>query len=107
LSQITAVELATRRRVDCDVVAVAAVPSPASEGPRQQGCQTVLDPARGGFRVIVDRDGHTSAPGVLACGDVCGYGGVAAAARAGAEVGRVAAEEAREPAHVSDGVVVR
>jgi NADPH-dependent 2,4-dienoyl-CoA reductase/sulfur reductase-like enzyme len=95
-SWVTAVELQSRRRIDCDVVAVAAVPSPASEGARQQGCQTVLDPARGGFRVIVDRDGHTSAPGVLACGDVCGYGGAAAAAAAGARVGVIAAEEARE-----------
>jgi NADPH-dependent 2,4-dienoyl-CoA reductase/sulfur reductase-like enzyme len=95
-SWVTAVECRSRRRVDCDVVAVAALPSPASEGPRQQGCQTVLDPARGGFRVIIDRDGHTTAPGVLACGDVAGYVGPAAAARAGAHTGAIAAEEARE-----------
>jgi len=95
-SWVTAVECASRRRVDCDVVAVAALPAPASEGPRQQGCQTVLDPQRGGFRVVVDRDGHTSAPGVLACGDVCGYIGPGGAAKDGARVGQMAAEEARE-----------
>jgi sarcosine oxidase subunit alpha len=95
-SWVTAIELTSRRRLDCDVVAVAAIPAPASEGPRQQGCRTVLDPARGGFRVIVDRDGHTSAAGVLACGDVCGYAGPIGATAAGARVGAVAGEEAVE-----------
>ncbi|MCE9577428.1 MAG: (2Fe-2S)-binding protein [Deltaproteobacteria bacterium] len=93
-SWVTAVELTSRRRLDCDVVAVAAMPAPASEGPRQQGCRTVLDPARGGFRVIVDRDGRTSTPDVFACGDVCGYVGPMAAATVGARVGGAAAEEA-------------
>jgi sarcosine oxidase subunit alpha len=93
---VSSVELTTRRRrIDCDVVAVAALPSPASEGPRQQGCQVVLDPARGGFRVVVDGDGHTSAAGVLAVGDVCGYAGPAAALEAGLRVGALAATEAR------------
>ena len=49
-----------RGRVDCDVVAVAAVPSPASEGARQQGCKVVLDPDAGGFRVVVDDAGRTT-----------------------------------------------
>jgi sarcosine oxidase subunit alpha len=93
---VSSVDLSTRRRrIDCDVVAVAALPSPASEGPRQQGCQTVLDPARGGFRVVVDGDGHTTAAGVLAVGDVCGYAGPAAALEAGLRVGALAAAEAR------------
>jgi sarcosine oxidase subunit alpha len=95
-SWVTAIECRSRRRVDCDVVAVAALPAPASEGPRQMGCQTVLDPGKGGFRLIVDRDGHTSAPGVLGCGDVTGFAGIAAAAKAGAHVGTIAAEESRE-----------
>jgi sarcosine oxidase subunit alpha len=94
---VTSVDLTTRkRRIDCDVVAVAALPSPASEGPRQQGCQVVLDPARGGFRVVVDAEGRTSAPGVLACGDVCGYAGPLAAAEAGARVGALAAADVRQ-----------
>ena len=74
-------------KVDCDVVAVAGIPAPASEGARQQGCQVVLDPAAGGFRIVVDADGRTTTPGVWACGDVCGYLGPAAAAADGARVG--------------------
>ena len=65
----------TRGRVDCDLVAVAAIPSPASEGPRQQRCRVVLDPDAGGFRVVVDESGRTSVAGVWACGDVTGYMG--------------------------------
>lgn len=74
-------------RVDCDLVAVAAVPSPASEGPRQQGCKVVLDPDAGGFRVVVDEHGKTSTAGVWACGDVTGYQGPQRAAADGARVG--------------------
>ncbi|MBX3161422.1 MAG: (2Fe-2S)-binding protein [Deltaproteobacteria bacterium] len=74
-------------RVECDVVAVAAIPAPASEGARQQGCRVVLDPPAGGFRIVVDADGRTTAPGVWACGDVTGYLGPAAAAADGARVG--------------------
>jgi sarcosine oxidase subunit alpha len=75
---------------DCDVVAVAAIPAPASEGPRQHGCKVVLDPPRGGFRVDIDARGRTSADGVLACGDVTGWMGAARAAEHGARVGREA-----------------
>jgi sarcosine oxidase subunit alpha len=74
-------------RVDCDLVAVAAIPSPASEGPRQQKCQVTLDPARGGFRVVVDEHGQTTTANVWACGDVTGYLGPARAAEDGARVG--------------------
>ncbi|MEO6774075.1 MAG: FAD-dependent oxidoreductase [Kofleriaceae bacterium] len=74
-------------RIDCDLVAVAAIPSPASEGPRQQGCSVVLDPEAGGFRVIVDETGKTTAPLVYACGDVTGYLGPARAAAHGTLVG--------------------
>jgi thioredoxin reductase len=74
-------------KVDCDLVAVAGIPAPASEGPRQQGCRVVLDPPAGGFRVIVDEHGRTSTPGVWACGDVTGYVGPRAAAVQGARVG--------------------
>jgi len=75
------------RKVECDLVAVAALPAPASEGARQQGCQVVLDPAAGGFKIVVDEHGRTSAPNVWACGDVCGYMGTLAAAAHGARVG--------------------
>ncbi|HEY0254319.1 MAG TPA: FAD-dependent oxidoreductase, partial [Kofleriaceae bacterium] len=77
----------TNGRVDCDIVAVAAIPSPASEGPRQQGCKVVLDPAAGGFRVEIDDHGRTSTPNVWACGDVTGYKGPIVAAEHGARVG--------------------
>ena len=75
------------RRIECDLVAVAALPAPASEGARQQGCQVVLDPAAGGFKIVVDEAGRTSAPNVWACGDVCGYMGTLEAAAHGARVG--------------------
>ena len=74
-------------KIDCDIVAVAAIPAPASEGARQQGCRVVLDPPVGGFRIVVDDQGRTTVPGVWACGDVCGYLGPAAAAADGARVG--------------------
>jgi sarcosine oxidase subunit alpha len=74
-------------KVDCDLIAVAGIPAPASEGPRQQGCKVVLDPPAGGFRVVVDEHGRTSTPGVWACGDVTGYVGPAGAAEHGARVG--------------------
>ena len=67
-------------RVECDLVAVAAIPSPASEGARQQGCKVVLDPSAGGFRVVIDDQGRTSSAGVWACGDVTGFGGRCVAA---------------------------
>jgi sarcosine oxidase subunit alpha len=77
----------TRGRVDCDVVAVAGIPSPASEGARQQGCKVVLDPDAGGFRVVVDELGRTTAANVWACGDVTGFMGCARAAAEGTRVG--------------------
>jgi sarcosine oxidase subunit alpha len=76
-----------KHKYECDIVAVAAIPAPASEGARQQGCKVVLDPPRGGFKIVVDELGRTSAPNVWACGDVCGYVGPAAAAADGARVG--------------------
>jgi sarcosine oxidase subunit alpha len=74
-------------RIDCDLVAVAAIPSPASEGPRQQGCKVQLDPPAGGFRVIVDQHGKTTAANVWACGDVTGYLGTSESANDGVRVG--------------------
>jgi sarcosine oxidase subunit alpha len=76
-----------RQKLDCDIVAVAALPAPASEGARQHGCKVVLDPQVGGFKVVVDELGRTTTPNVWACGDVCGYVGPAASAADGARVG--------------------
>ncbi|HTE55394.1 MAG TPA: 2Fe-2S iron-sulfur cluster-binding protein [Kofleriaceae bacterium] len=79
------------RRVPCNMVAVAAPPSPASEGPRQHGCEVDLRPSEGGFAVVADRDGRTSVAGILACGDVCGATTAERAAAAGTRAGRAAA----------------
>jgi sarcosine oxidase subunit alpha len=96
---VTGVEVADARgraqRIDCDLVAVATTPAPASEGPRQHGCQVALRPELGGFAVQADEDGRTGVPGVFACGDVCGFMGPEAAARMGARAGLAAAAEAR------------
>jgi sarcosine oxidase subunit alpha len=97
------VELRAGKSIDCDVVAVAAIPAPASEGPRQHGCAVVLDPARGGFRVVADDDGRTNVAGVLACGDVTGFMGPERAAEMGARVGRAAAVLSRERARTQGG----
>jgi sarcosine oxidase, subunit alpha len=83
---VSAVET-TGGLVDCDLVAVAALPSPASEGARQMGCRVVLDPDAGGFKVVVDETGHTIAQNVWACGDVAGYRGPERATHDGSRVG--------------------
>ena len=79
------------RRLDGALVAVATLPSPASELPRQHGAAVVFDAARGGFAAVVDAQGATTVPDVFACGDVTGYSGPEAAARDGAKVGRALA----------------
>ena len=81
-----------RGRVECDLVAVAAIPSPASEGPRQQKCKVELDPSAGGFRVVIDESGRTSTPNVWACGDVTGFMGSERAGQHGEQVGASVAE---------------
>ena len=78
-----------KRRIPCDLVAVAAPPAPASEAPRQHGCRVELRPRAGGFAVVADAEGRTGVDGVFACGDVCGAGGDPAAA--GEAAGRAAA----------------
>ncbi|HEY4395414.1 MAG TPA: S41 family peptidase [Polyangia bacterium] len=79
------------RKIEGDLVAVATLPSPASELPRQHGAAVTFDPARGGFAAVVDAHGATTAPGVFACGDVTGYAGPEAAAREGTRIGRALA----------------
>ena len=57
--RVRGLEVAARRTgprgsVDGDLVAVATLPSPASELPRQHGAAVALRPARGGFAAVVD-----------------------------------------------------
>jgi sarcosine oxidase subunit alpha len=73
-----------QRRIRADTIAVAAIPAPASELPRQHGADVRLDEALGGFAVVVDGRFQTSVAGVYACGDVAGYAGPDLAAAAGA-----------------------
>ncbi len=78
------------RRERCDLVAVWNLPAPASEGPRQHGCEVRFEPDRGGFAVQTGPDGGTAVPGVWACGDVCGFMGPERAREMGARAGRAA-----------------
>ncbi|HVZ74218.1 MAG TPA: 2Fe-2S iron-sulfur cluster-binding protein [Polyangia bacterium] len=80
------------RKLAGDLVAIATLPAPASELPRQHGARVRLEPARGGFVALVDDAYATSAPGVFAVGDVTGYHGPDEAARAGAAAGRAVAD---------------
>jgi sarcosine oxidase, subunit alpha len=74
-----------------DVLAVAALPAPASELPRHHGAFARLDLAKGGFAIDVDAGFATSVPHVFAAGDVTGYLGPEAAAAAGAAAGAAVA----------------
>jgi pyruvate/2-oxoglutarate dehydrogenase complex dihydrolipoamide dehydrogenase (E3) component len=85
------------RRITGDLIAVATLPAPASELPRQHGARVRLEPARGGFVALVDDAHATSAPGVFACGDVTGYAGPEAALAAGAAAGRAIAATLEAP----------
>jgi sarcosine oxidase subunit alpha len=74
-----------------DLAALAALPAPASELPRQHGARVHLVPARGGFAVEIDPGFATAAAGVFAAGDVTGYVGPGAAAAQGAAAGQAIA----------------
>ena len=81
-----------KKKLRCDLVAVAATPAPASELPRQHGVRVLLDAAAGGFACQTSDDGVSDAPSVHACGDVRGYRGPAAALLDGRRAGRAAVE---------------
>jgi sarcosine oxidase, subunit alpha len=94
---VTGVDLRDGAHLDCDVIAMAAIPAPATEGPRQQGCQVVLDAAAGGFRLVVDAQGRSTRPDVWGCGDVCGYRGPEAGRAHGAHVGAMVSAALASP----------
>jgi sarcosine oxidase subunit alpha len=87
--EVTAAAVESVPAVDLrrDLIAVDALPAPASELARQHGAAVLLGEAEGGFAVTVDGDGRTSVAGVWACGDVTGYRGSSAAASHGTAVG--------------------
>jgi len=85
------------RRIDADLIAVAAVPGPASELPRQHGAPVTFDDARGGFAVTVDASFRAAGAAVFACGDVTGYRGPDAAAADALLAGRIIAHTLGAP----------
>jgi sarcosine oxidase subunit alpha len=85
---VRAVDTSKRKKLKCDLVAVAALPAPASELPRQHGVAVAFEDAKGGFRCRVDDDGRSDVAHVFACGDVTGFGGIDDAVSAGARCGR-------------------
>jgi sarcosine oxidase subunit alpha len=83
-----------KRKLPCDAIAVAALPSPASEAPRQHGARVELVEPKGGFAVLVDDDGRTTVPDVFAAGDVAGFVGPDKASAQGERAGSIAGREA-------------
>ena len=77
------------RRIKCDLLAVAALPAPASELPRQHGVAVELQPEGGGFVCRTDGSGRTEVAAVFTCGDVNGFAGPERAANDGAKVGEL------------------
>jgi sarcosine oxidase, subunit alpha len=100
---IASIELRNGQSIACDTIAVIALPAPASEGPRMQGCEVDLDPDVGGYAVVIDARGRTSVRGAYATGDVTGYQGPAAAALHGSAIASVIVAEiqAEQPVEVS------
>jgi hypothetical protein len=84
------------KRAKCDLCAVAALPAPASELPRQHGAKVLLDEQSGGFAVVGDRHGRTTATYAYACGDCTGFVGPQRAAAQGEVAGLSAALDLRE-----------
>jgi sarcosine oxidase subunit alpha len=85
---VRSVETTKRKKIRCDLVAVAALPAPASELPRQHGVAVAFADKLGGFHCRVDDDGRSAVPKVFACGDVTGFGGIDDAISSGARCGR-------------------
>ena len=85
---VRSIETTRRKKIKCDLVAVAALPAPASELPRQHGVAVAFADEKGGFACLVDDDGRAAVPHVFACGDVTGFGGIDDAVSAGARCGR-------------------
>lgn len=72
----------------CDTVAIAAALEPAWELAGEVGARVEWHPSSGGFRIVVDEEGRTSVPWLLAAGWCAGE--PVDAARLGAAAGRAA-----------------
>ncbi len=81
----------TKRKIKCDLVAVAARPAPASELPRQHGVPVAYDEPGGGFSCRVDGDGRGPTPELFACGDVAGFVNCERAGQSGERCGHAVA----------------
>ncbi|HVN11193.1 MAG TPA: NAD(P)/FAD-dependent oxidoreductase [Kineosporiaceae bacterium] len=98
----------TERRVECDAVAVSWGFAARLELALQAGCDTGPGPD-GAPAVRVDAVGRTSAPSVLAAGEIAGVGGADLAVLEGAVAGTAAAAVAagREPVAPHPGIQAR
>jgi len=90
------VEVEVAIDVDVDVVFVGPGREPSLELARALGCRTFYDRAAGYDRLVTGENGTTSAPGILACGDVALLGTKPGArdAREAEEMGRLAGRAA-------------
>jgi thioredoxin reductase len=96
----------SRRRIDCDAVAVGYGFTPQLELPLALGCATRLD-VDGNLVLEVDVAGRTSVPGVYAAGEVTGVGGADLALTEGRLVGVVAALGSGRRSPYPDSVLTR
>jgi sarcosine oxidase subunit alpha len=89
-SRIRALVLDDGSRIACDTVAVVAPPAPATDLARHLGAAVRFDPGCAAFAVVVDGQGRTGVPGLLAAGEVTGAMSAAQAAEAGRRAGGAA-----------------
>jgi sarcosine oxidase subunit alpha len=83
-----------RKRLPTDAIAVAALPAPATELPREHGVTVEFRPEAGGFACRVDDVGRSpDSKGVFVCGDAAGFLGPLRAQEAGRRTGEAVAKD--------------
>ncbi len=94
----------TARTIEVDIVGAGFGLVPSIELGLHLGCASQFVPARGGHCLVVDREQHTSVPGVFAAGEVCGIGGAEVAMAEGDLCAAVIlGESGSPPAHPAFG----
>ncbi len=88
--RVTALELASGLRLQCDTVATCGPPAPACELAREAGAAVAFDPALEAFAVRAGPDGATGVPGLWVAGEATGSLGAGEAAAAGRRAGEAA-----------------